>query len=109
VIKAIASGRRAAVAVDRFLGGDGRIDRKLAPQPEPERRLGRGEGFAALVRTAETCVLPGERLGGFCEVARGMEEGEAAYESARCLQCDLRAEDQGREVLGKLLVGTESE
>ena len=90
VIKAIASGRRAAVAVDRFLGGDGRIDRKLAPQPEPERRLGRGEGFAALVRTAETCVLPEERLGGFCEVARGMEEGEAAYESARCLQCDLR-------------------
>ena len=32
VIKAIASGRKAAAAVDKYLGGSGRLDRKLAPR-----------------------------------------------------------------------------
>jgi formate dehydrogenase (NADP+) beta subunit len=94
VIKAIASGRKAAVAMDKFLGGNGRIDRKLAPQPEPEKRLGPGQGFAKLERAAETCLLPEERLIGFCEVSRTMEDGEAEYESERCLQCDLRLKIQ---------------
>lgn len=89
-IKAIASGRRAAVAIDKYLGGSGRIDRKLAPQVEPARALGPGDGFAALGRVAETCLLPEDRLGGFCEVVKGMGGAEAGYESARCLQCDLR-------------------
>ncbi len=90
VIKAIASGRKAAVAVDKFLGGNGRIDRKLAAQSEPEPVLGPCEGFAGLDRVAEVCLLPEERLTGFCELVKGLEEGDAGYESARCLQCDLR-------------------
>lgn len=90
VIKAIASGRRAAVAIDKYLGGSGRIDRKLAPQIEPATTLGPGDGFAALGRVAETCLLPEDRLSGFCEVVKGMGGEDAGYESARCLQCDLR-------------------
>jgi formate dehydrogenase beta subunit len=91
VIKAIASGRRAAVAVDKFLGGSGRIDRKLAPQVEPRVGLGPGDGFAGLRRPAETCLLPGgARVNSFCEVVGGMEGQAALDESARCLQCDLR-------------------
>ena len=65
VIKAIASGRKGAIAVDKFLEGRGNIDEKLAPNFEPERRLGRGLGFAALDRCAEVCLLPEERLKGF--------------------------------------------
>jgi formate dehydrogenase (NADP+) beta subunit len=95
VIKAIASGRKAAVAIDKFLGGNGRIDRKLAPQTEPEKRLGPGQGFAKLARAGETCLLPAEeRLIGFCEMSRTMQDGEATYESERCLQCDLRLKIQ---------------
>ena len=89
-IKAMASGRQAAIAVDKFLGGSGRIDRKLAPPFEPTACLGPGEGFAALDRAPETCVLPEERLSGFCEVVQSMDQEDAGYESARCLQCDLR-------------------
>jgi hypothetical protein len=85
VIKAIASGRKAAVAVDKYLGGSGRIDRKLAPHVEPEPFLGRQEAFAALARAADRCVIPEELGGNFCEVVQGMEEGTAVYESARCL------------------------
>ncbi|OFW58729.1 MAG: ferredoxin [Actinobacteria bacterium RBG_16_64_13] len=90
VIKAIASGRKAAVALDRFLGGSGRIDKKLAPQVEPMPCLGPGKGFAALSRVAGSCALPEDRVGNFCTVAMGLEEGAAADESTRCLQCDLR-------------------
>ncbi|MGD0657096.1 MAG: FAD-dependent oxidoreductase [Syntrophorhabdales bacterium] len=90
VIKAIASGRKGAIAVDKFLEGRGKIDEKLAPNFEPERRLGRGLGFAALDRCAEVCLLPEERLKGFCTVSADMDDETAAYESGRCLQCDLR-------------------
>ena len=90
VIKAIASGRKAAGAVDKYLGGSGRLDRKLAPQVEPAPALGRREGFAALRRRGGTCVLPSERVTSFCAVMQGLEEQEARDESARCLRCDLR-------------------
>jgi NADPH-dependent glutamate synthase beta subunit-like oxidoreductase/Pyruvate/2-oxoacid:ferredoxin oxidoreductase delta subunit/ferredoxin len=90
VIRAIASGRKAAMAVDRYLGGSGRIDRKLAPQVEPEPCLGRDEGFAAMRRVSEACVVPEKLVDNFCEVVAGMDDKEAGYESARCLQCDLR-------------------
>ena len=94
VIQAIASGREAAVAVDKYLGGSGRIDRRLAPQVEAQRSLGRQEGFAALARAADPCVIPEELASNFCEVVKSMEEGAAHEESARCLQCDLRLKIQ---------------
>ncbi len=90
VIEAIASGRKAAVAVDKWLGGSGRLDRRLAPQPEPPVRLSRQEGFASMARPGNSCMLPSERVTSFCEVVGAMEESEARQESARCLQCDLR-------------------
>ncbi len=73
VIKAIVSGKKAAAALDRYLGGTGRLDRKFAPPAEPEVCLGRVEGFAALRR------LTGK-----------LEDDTGAREAARCLQCDAR-------------------
>lgn len=90
VIQAIASGRKVASAADKYLGGSGRLDRKLAPQEELPTCLGRREGFASLGRPGETCMLPSERVTSFCEVVRGLDEDEARAESERCLRCDLR-------------------
>ena len=90
VIKAIAAGRKAAAAVDKFLGGRGRIDDALAPVLEPEKWLGPANGFASLSRCEETCLLPDERVKSFCEVVTDMDESEAGQEAERCLQCDLR-------------------
>lgn len=67
VVTAIAAGRRAASAIDRYLGGDGVIDEVLAPEDGRKPWIGREEGFAARTR---------------CE--------EAPCEAERCLQCDLR-------------------
>lgn len=90
VIKAIASGRKAAAAVDKYLGGAGRLDRKLALAVEPTACLGRRDDFASLVRPGGTCMLPSERVTSFCEVVGGLDEDEARGESERCLRCDLR-------------------
>jgi formate dehydrogenase (NADP+) beta subunit len=67
VVAAIAAGRRAAGAIDRYLGGDGVIDEVLASAAAAEPCIGREEGYAARGRCAD-------------------EPAEAE----RCLQCDLR-------------------
>ncbi len=67
VVTAIAAGRTAASAIDRFLGGDGFIDEKLAPEATPARCIGREEGYATRTRSED-----------------------APTEAERCLQCDLR-------------------
>ncbi|MBN1177260.1 MAG: FAD-dependent oxidoreductase [Dehalococcoidales bacterium] len=90
VIKAIASGRKAAAAADRYLGGSGIIDEKLVGVTEPEPCLGLEGGFASLKRCEESCVPPEERVKGFDKVVLDMDEETAESESKRCLQCDLR-------------------
>ena len=90
VIKATASGRKAAVAIDRFLGGTGDIDEKLIPVSAPERWLGPERTFASLQRCPEVCSLPEERLQSFCKVVEDMDAETAECESRRCLRCDLR-------------------
>jgi NADPH-dependent glutamate synthase beta subunit-like oxidoreductase/ferredoxin/Pyruvate/2-oxoacid:ferredoxin oxidoreductase delta subunit len=90
VIEAIASGRKAAIALDRFLGSSGDIDEKLAPPGELKKYLGQREGFASLERCKDSYVAAEERLKSFCRVVRDMDEKTAEGEAKRCLQCDLR-------------------
>jgi NADPH-dependent glutamate synthase beta subunit-like oxidoreductase/ferredoxin/Pyruvate/2-oxoacid:ferredoxin oxidoreductase delta subunit len=90
VIKAIASGRKAAIALDKFLGGSGNIDEKLAPQLELNPILVQREGFATLARCADNLVAAAERLKGFGRVVADLDENVVECEAKRCLQCDLR-------------------
>jgi len=90
VIKAIASGRKAAIALDRYLEGSGNIDEKLAPQAELKKYLGPWDEFASLERCPDSYVPAEERLQNFCRVVQDMDEKSVEYESKRCLQCDLR-------------------
>lgn len=90
VIKALASGRNAAAAIDRYLGGKGIIDEKLVAEVEPEKVLGCIEGFASMHRLEESRIPVGERLGSFTKVVKDTDEAAITGESERCLQCDLR-------------------
>jgi hypothetical protein len=90
IVDAVALGRKAAVAIDRYLGGSGNIDEILTQPGKPDNSLGRDEGFA-FKRREEMPHLPVEqRLGNFSEVALGFDEKTATSEANRCLQCDLR-------------------
>ncbi|MBI2303971.1 MAG: FAD-dependent oxidoreductase [Chloroflexi bacterium] len=90
VIHAIAAGRKAAVAVDRYLGGRGIIDETLIPFEEPNPWLGREEGFAPQSRAPMPCLPVAERHQSFAEVELGFNPEMAQQEARRCLQCHLR-------------------
>jgi NADPH-dependent glutamate synthase beta subunit-like oxidoreductase len=90
VIKAIAAGRKGAIAVDEYLGGSGMIDEELAPVEEPKAWLGREENFANQHRCEMSCIPVEQRLNSFSEIVHSLDEEAALEESQRCLQCDLR-------------------
>lgn len=90
VIDAIASGRKAAAAIDRYLGGSGDIEEILFERTGPDPRLGRDEGFADWRRVMAPCLLPEERANGFSQIDCGFDRNMATEEAKRCLQCDLR-------------------
>ena len=90
VIESIASGRKAAVAIDRSLGGDGDIAEVLVPVEEQSGWIGSAEGFAQLSRCHTNCTPVEQRIAAFGEVEHTLDEESACRESNRCLRCDLR-------------------
>ncbi|MFC1579839.1 FAD-dependent oxidoreductase [Thermodesulfobacteriota bacterium] len=90
IIHAIADGRRAAVSMDRALGGTGDIDEVLFDRGVPSPYLGRKEGFAARPREESPELELEARHRGFQEVVLGYGADQARREAGRCLQCDLR-------------------
>ena len=87
VIAAIAHGRRAAIAIDRYLGGPGRIDEMLAPA---EGAVELREAVAGQRRCRIPLTPVEQRAGNFRQVEPGIDGDVAMREAARCLRCDLR-------------------
>jgi heterodisulfide reductase subunit A-like polyferredoxin len=99
LIEAIASGRRGALSIHRYLRGlPLRTPREEAPPPkvkltpaEVEAKIAAGEALP--VARAEMPTLPVEvRLGGFVEVELGFTEEQAKTEALRCLSCGVCSE-----------------
>jgi len=95
VIEAIAAGRKGAVSIDKYLGGQGIIDETLAPLPETEPPLTRAEKGR---RVHPPELTPAERTRSFAEVEGLLAEEMAVAETARCLKCDLAYEVERFEV-----------
>ena len=90
VIKAVASGRKAASEIDRYLGGSGDITEKLVVTEAPGQAIGRIEGFGDLKRAGECFLDPAERRQDFRPISGGICDAAICGEAERCLQCDLR-------------------
>lgn len=88
VVEAIASGREAALAVDRHLGGAGQLALRMDSTPAPVT-LGRVEGFADLPRL-EPGPPASNRRQDLHSLAPGLGQDSARREADRCLRCDLR-------------------
>ncbi len=88
IIGAIAQGRKAAGAMDAYLGGDGNIDEVLAT---PEDEISLPPFLMEIAPRNEMGILkPWERLIGFEQVEKGLIDQGIADEAARCLNCDAR-------------------
>ena len=86
VIEAIASGQRAAVNIDKSLGGNGQLpaDVGFAFTKPAEEEL-----MAAANRPVEKNLPIQQRKLNFHEVILGLEKEQAICEAKRCLRCDL--------------------
>ncbi|MGC8602997.1 MAG: FAD-dependent oxidoreductase [Desulfomonilaceae bacterium] len=90
IIEAVATAKRAAAAMDSFMGGDGNINFKLIDLPLLNLALGRDEGFGVRSRFETSKIAPERRRNSFDEVDLGFRNDRAKIEAGRCLQCDLR-------------------
>jgi NADPH-dependent glutamate synthase beta subunit-like oxidoreductase len=88
VVEAIASGRAAALAADRYLGGSGELELALGPEYAPAT-LGRVDAFATLPRF-EPQPLAAEQCLELDTLQPGLGPELASREADRCLRCDLR-------------------
>lgn len=88
IIQAIAHGRKAASAIDKYLGGDGQIEEVLA-EPEEEVFL---DVLPPTPQPRQNMPLlkPWKRIKGFKQIELGFSEEQLKQESSRCLQCDAR-------------------
>lgn len=93
VVGAIASGRKAAHAIDRFLGGSGLPERKSSARVDVQSYdPKRPRGFADYMRAEPPTMPSPERTKCFDEVESCFGVDEAQAEAGRCLQCDLEIE-----------------
>lgn len=90
VIMAVAAARKAASAIDRYLGGDGDIEQHLAPEQYADSRIGKEEGFGFRKRMEPQTLAPEIRKTCFETMDLGFDETMAQCEAGRCLQCVLR-------------------
>ncbi len=90
VIQACASGRDAAIEIDRYLGGDGDISEILAPKQNAQAHIGCTEGFGYQERKGTKVIPANERKDNFNMVDYGICDSDICGEASRCLQCDLR-------------------
>ncbi|MDF1590396.1 MAG: FAD-dependent oxidoreductase [Desulfobacterales bacterium] len=87
IVGGIAQGRKAAAAIDRYLGGTGEVAEQLAPAeddivlPPMERVIRQCNQMAHLA--------PWERQG-FEQVEQGLAPDQVSAEASRCLNCDAR-------------------
>jgi NADPH-dependent glutamate synthase beta subunit-like oxidoreductase len=88
IINAIAHGRKAAMAIDRYLGGNGRIDEVLTTN---EKEVFLPELQKDVKPRNEMALLkPWERAAGFDQVELGLTDQQIVAETSRCLNCDAR-------------------
>jgi formate dehydrogenase (NADP+) beta subunit len=93
VIRAIAAGRRAAISIDKYLGGKGLIDEALTQ----ERFIGTcagitDEDFGGQKRVVMPMLPPEKVMSNFTEVETGLTEPGAVCEGKRCFQCGFRSQ-----------------
>lgn len=90
VIMAIESGRQAARQIDIFLGGDGDISEKFAPEQDAPDQIGAQEGFGDERRRGNVIEPAQNRKDDFHLFDHGLCDKDICGEAGRCLQCDLR-------------------
>jgi NADPH-dependent glutamate synthase beta subunit-like oxidoreductase len=90
VVEAVRTGKKAAISIDKYLGGKGVLPIEEVKIKEPTSRHTFIERWSREGKRVEMPSLPVEkRLRGFDEVELGLTEKMAVAEGQRCWRCDL--------------------
>ena len=98
VIRAISSGRRGAIAINKYLTGDDSpvyIPDEKSPRHTATKLALEEESTEDKPRIEAEFEDAKERVCDFREVEKGFTEAEACREATRCLRCDLEKEENG--------------
>ena len=87
VIRAIADGKKAAISIDKYLGGSGKLN-KGEPIDIPE--ITDDDEIIAHARFELEMLDPQTRKNSFDEVIKGYHKLNAMAEAMRCLHCERR-------------------
>ena len=95
-ISAIASGRRAAIAIDKYLSGD--TGRVYIPDEKSPRHTPSGLALDEEISENQPRIevdleSADDRIKDFREVEKGFSAEQAHREAKRCLRCDLEKEE----------------
>jgi NADPH-dependent glutamate synthase beta subunit-like oxidoreductase len=90
VVEAVTDGASAAMAIDKYLGGDGNIYHSFVESLELNPYIGQVEDFAKMNRVDIPKISPNNRKDNFEMVENCFSEEQARKEAMRCLRCDLR-------------------
>ncbi|MDY7038317.1 MAG: FAD-dependent oxidoreductase, partial [Thermodesulfobacteriota bacterium] len=90
VIDAIAGGRKGAILIDKYLGGEGDIDEVSMKREPVQLWAGPDAGHIEQGRVLMPVIPTEERTSTFKEVNLGLDHQMAINEARRCLGCDLR-------------------
>jgi NADH-quinone oxidoreductase subunit F len=93
VVEAVGAGQRAAVEIDRYLGGKGELPANSDPLVA-NLRLAEEEGPEDRLRAKPPRSDAGKRVKDFTEVTGCFDKRAAACEAKRCLRCDLEEHAQ---------------
>lgn len=89
IVEATAQGKKAAAAIDRFLGGDGDIAEAFAPPPGDEMAMPVHLAQQGKPAVPMPLLDAARRRTGFALVEQGYSREEARAEARRCIRCDL--------------------
>jgi formate dehydrogenase beta subunit len=91
-VEAMATGRKAAANIDKFLGGAGDVGSPTAYREKVKNGLwmGSAENFYTKDNVPMPCLPPEKRSRSFALFRLGYSEDDARKEASRCLRCDLR-------------------
>jgi formate dehydrogenase (NADP+) beta subunit len=90
VIRAIADGRKAAISVDEYLGGDGRFaEDSVLPEESISTKTLPQVPLSYSDRVSIPLTPMTEGINSFTEVENTLLEGAGIEEAKRCLWCDL--------------------
>ncbi len=86
VVQAVKEGKKAAVAIDKYFGGSG----KIIKEKNIIRRYNRPVIEEERAREKMACISLEKRKNNFMEVEKGYSEELAVKEAIRCLRCDVK-------------------